>query len=567
MKKLFGFALALLLALALCCAASAENQYYFIDAPLEITDGGIYTAVIHAGTDGWEWSISENKDVTSWLVKADGTPAFTATEGVAKAHLVYGPFEGVEGDVATTLEVAIDMSKVGGFTENGAFDLYFQPIGKDAIWACGDNHGQYVDCMEKLGTIHVPSVQIDGLITGNSGEALSNDTVGLVLDMDGFDSAKLDAGALAFEILEGDGYYPENFAVEASLADTWEGNRCDVTVSSLTGAFGMQGGDGNGHYSLRIAMQGLNYDGLPISTPIIRTDIYAFGRTFLSDHGSLIWFAEPEWASKDEKPVLCDVYPDTFEVTWPVGMDASALTAEDVGITLVNDYGDELALVPGTDFTVEASSYETKIVTTYIYWPTAPVFSGLKVDISAEHLTRDAQMYADTPSFSHTFDIASVYAYNEMGGGPSGTQGWTFYGFANLADASQVFYPATYTLTTTEADGKVWFYAENESGEGVLVDNEADAIAFNCDVECDVKLVGQQVQYTRVSGTEVKSVDGAQIEFEKRYVKCEVLTRKIEDLDENLELLPGYALGKSWEDHLKWPWQSFIGIGFMGGSK
>lgn len=176
-------------------------------------------------------------------------------------------------------------------------------------------------------------------------------------------------------------------------------------------------------------------------------------------------------------------------------------------------------------------------------------------------------MYADKPSFSHTFDIASAYAYNEMGGGRSGTQDWTLYGFANLTDVSQVFYPATYTLTTTDADGKVWFYAENERGEGVLVDNEADAIAFNCDAECDVKLVGQQVQYTRVGGAEVKSVDGAQIEFEKRYVKCEVLARKIEALDENLELLPGYALGKSWEDHLKWPWQSFIGVGFMGGSK
>ena len=176
--------------LVLCCtAALAENQYYYVETPVEITDNGVYTAVIQAGTDGWEWSISENKDITSWLVTEDNTPAFADESGIAHAHLVYGPLEGAEGDVALTLEMTIDMSKVTGFAENGAYDLYFRPQGKDAIWAAGNNHGQYVDCSEKLGTVNIPAVTVDGKITGTGGKTveLDNNTAVITLAMDGLD--------------------------------------------------------------------------------------------------------------------------------------------------------------------------------------------------------------------------------------------------------------------------------------------------------------------------------------------------------------------------------------------
>ena len=555
--------------LVLCCtAALAENQYYYVETPVEITDNGVYTAVIQAGTDGWEWSISENKDITSWLVTEDNTPAFADESGIAHAHLVYGPLEGAEGDVALTLEMTIDMSKVTGFAENGAYDLYFRPQGKDAIWAAGNNHGQYVDCSEKLGTVNIPAVTVDGKITGTGGKTveLDNNTAVITLAMDGLDVSLIDASAATVEILEGDGYYPYNFSIDATLSADDSG-ALTMTVNDLTGSFGMQGGDGNGHYNMRIGVSGITYNGIPMPTAVVRTDIYAYGRTFLSDHGSLIWYAEPEWTSTDEVPELCDVYPDEFFATWPVGMDASAVTADDVTITLISQYDDELVLTPGTDYIIEASSYKTKIVTTYIYWAYAPVYTTLRIEINTANVVRNEQMYADTASFSHDYEITSVYAYNEMGGGLDGAQGWTYYGFANLTEPSQVFYPATYTLTWTDADGAVWYYGEDESGNGILVAEEADGISFNCDEECNVRLVNQLMNYTRVSGTENKTVNGEEIEFTKRYVKCEVLPRSVEDLDESLELLPGYTLGSGWEDHLKWPWQSFINIGYMSDNK
>lgn len=567
MKKLLP-CVALLLVMLFSFTAYADNQYYYVESSVEIVDSGVYTAVIQAGTDGWEWSISENKDITSWLVTENNQPAFAEESGVAHAHLIYGPLEGAEGDVALTLEVTIDMSKVTGFAENGSYDLYFRPLGKDAIWAAGNNHGQYVTCSEKIGTVYIPTVSAEGIITGTAGKAveLDNCAATIALTMDNLDTGLIDCSSACVEILDGDGYYPQNCSIEAELI---AGNDGIITLDakSLTGQFGMQGGDGNGHYNLRIGVSGITYNGIPMPTAIVHTDIYSFGRTFLSDHGSLIWYAEPAWTSTDEIPVLCDVYPDEFCAVWPVGMDASAVTADDVMVTLVSTYGDELVLMPGKDYLVESTTYRTKIITTYINWAYAPVYTSLKIEVNTANVARNEQMYTDTACFCHSFDIASVYAYSEMSGGPNGTQAWTYYGFANLTEPSQVFYTATYTLTWTDSDGNVWYYGEKENGEGILVDEEANGISFNCNEECNVQLLGQTISYTRSSGTETKMVNGKDITFTKRYVKCEVLPRSIEDLTEELELLPGYVLGANWEEHLKWPWQSFINIGYMSTNK
>ncbi|MCD8337489.1 MAG: hypothetical protein LUD18_09485 [Lachnospiraceae bacterium] len=564
----------LFMAMLLVPASSvlAENQYYYVTTPVTIDGGGVYTAVVHAGDDGWMWNISENMDVTSWLVTEDGSPAFNETYGVAKAHLVYGPFEGEDEDVALELEITIDTSAITGFAENGSYDLYIMPTGKSTIWVCGENHGQYVDCMEQIGTVEIPTVTVDGLFEQENGE-LTNDTVSITLEKEDLDVSLLDISAAEVVVLEGSAYDYEEYGIDAVVNDDWEDGTGTVTASAFEGSFGMQGGDGNGHYNLRIGVTGITYNGLTLGDIVVRTDIYAYGRTFLSDNGSLIWYAEPEWDSEDEIPVLCDVYPDTFTVTWPVGMDASALTAEDVTITMVSEYDDELVLSADTDYLINASSYETEIVTTYIYWAYMPVYTTLRIEINTDNIVRDELMYADTEVFSHEYEIASVYVYSEMGGGQlDGAQGWTYYGFANLTDASQVFYPATYTLTYTDEDGNVWYYAEDEDGAGYLVDEEIYAVAFNCDEEAQVCLIGQTVNYVRPYGgdetpTEVKAVDGEEITFEKIYVYCEVLPRTIEDLDPDLELLPGYALGEGWEDHLKWSWQSFINEGYMSDNK
>ena len=75
-----------------------------------------------------------------------------------------------------------------------------------------------------------------------------------------------------------------------------------------------------------------------------------------------------------------------------------------------------------------------------------------------------------------------------MSGGLSGTQAWTFYGLNNRTDSHQVYMDATYTLTAVDAEGNVFFYGEDENGRSVKVAREADAVAFNCDAECNVHM-------------------------------------------------------------------------------
>ena len=176
-------------------------------------------------------------------------------------------------------------------------------------------------------------------------------------------------------------------------------------------------------------------------------------------------------------------------------------------------------------------------------------------------------MYAPKAVFSHEYAIASVYAYSVMSGGPSGTQAWTYFGFENLTDSHQVYGEATYTLEAVDAEGNVFFYGEDESGNGVRVNTQAEAVAFNCDEECNVHLEGDTVYYSRLfDQNEEKVVDGETVVFTKTYVNCESLPLPVDQLVD-VQLAPGYALGASWEDHLKWPWQSFVGTGYLGGSK
>lgn len=50
-------------------------------------------------------------------------------------------------------------------------------------------------------------------------------------------------------------------------------------------------------------------------------------------------------------------------------------------------------------------------------------------------------------------------------------------------------------LMTTDENGETVYYGEDASGNGMLVKSEKEAIWFNCDEECGVRLVGQTVSY------------------------------------------------------------------------
>lgn len=170
MKKI-AVILAAILMLTLS-AAIAENQYYSVEAPVEITAAETYTLVLRAG-EGWRFNITDNMDVTSWLVKADGTSAFADASGIAVTKLVWGPAEGEEADVAVACEVIIDASRITAFNSNGAFDLYVLPTGKSTIWVTGENHGQYVDTAEPAGRVQIPAVSVSGKLTGSAGMELT----------------------------------------------------------------------------------------------------------------------------------------------------------------------------------------------------------------------------------------------------------------------------------------------------------------------------------------------------------------------------------------------------------
>ena len=561
--------LAVLLCALLAVPALAENQYYAVHEPIEISAAQTVTLTLDA-QEGWMWNIADNTDVTAWFVCADGTPAFADASGIASGKLVYGKVEGEEDEVAVALDIAIDAAKISGFTVNGSYDLYILPTGKSTIWVCGENHGQYVDTMEPAGRVEIPAVSVEGKLTANAGMQLeiTNGTVQVALAMDGLDDSLIDASGARIELLPGDGYkfYEVNFEAGA-LGETWTEGKADYTMGNIGGVFSPQGGDGNSHYDFRIGIDGIRYNGLPLAQAVVRTDFYSFGRTFSVEGGSLILATEPVFTSEDEIPVICDAYPDVVSAQWPIAFDASGVTAQDVRVTLISTYGDELVLEPEQDYTVASSVNRTDVTLNCIYWAYAPVYTTLRVEISTGNATWNEQMYAPKASFTHDYAIASVYAYSVMSGGPSGTQAWTYFGFENLTDSHQVYRDATYTLEAVDAEGNVFFYGEDAQGNGIRVSTQAEAVAFNCDEECNVHLEGDTVYYTRLfDQTEEKVVDGETVVFTKTYYNCESLPRPVDELVD-VQLAPGYALGTGWEDHLKWPWQSFVGVGYLGGSK
>ena len=561
--------LAVLLCALLAVPALAENQYYAVHEPIEISAAQTVTLTLDA-QEGWMWNITDNTDVTAWFVCADGTPAFADASGIASGKLVYGKVEGEEDEVPVALDIAIDAAKISGFAVNGGYDLYILPTGKSTLWVCGENKGQYVDSMEPAGRVEIPAVSVEGKLTANAGMQLeiTNGTVQVALVMDGLDDSLIDASGASIELLPGDGYKLYEVSFEAgALGETWTEGKADYTMGNIGGVFSPQGGDGNGHYDFRIGIDGIRYNGLPLAQAVVRTDFYSFGRTFSVEGGSLILNTEPVFTSEDEIPVICDAYPDVVSAQWPIAFDASGVTAQDVRVTLISTYGDELVLEPEQDYTVASSVNRTDVTLNYIYWAYAPVYTTLRVEISTENATWNEQMYAPKASFTHDYAIASVYAYSVMSGGPSGTQAWTYFGFENLTDSHQVYREATYTLEAVDAEGNVFFYGEDAQGNGIRVSTQAEAVAFNCDEECNVHLEGDTVYYSRLfDQTEEKVVDGETIVFTKTYYSCESLPRPVDELVD-VQLAPGYALGDSWEDHLKWPWQSFVGVGYLGGSK
>ncbi len=541
----------------------AENDYFeSLNADeVNITGAETYTVKLQA-KEGWQFDVEDNSDVTDWFVDKKGDPVFSDKSGIAFAKNAedFG------------LDITIDASKITGFVTNGPVDIYVSPTGGNPLVVEGDNHGQYTDVSLYVGAITIPKVTVEGTIEGESGEeyTFSEDTVTVKLEMDGIDDSLIDSSNSEVTLQEGDGYYLSDYEYAGGkLTGSWSNGETEFTLTTdeFNGDFSPLGGDGNGNYYANIGVSGIVYNGLPLGEGTFRVHVYSYGRTFeIESNGSLIDSTQPKFTTTTEggKPILCDAYPDTLTVTWPVTFDASKLTTDDVTLTLCGDYGDELVLEPETDYTVESSTDKTEITVTYIYWANIPVYTTMKVDIATKDITYNEEMYTVGSTISYTYDIASVYSYYIMSGGMEGTQKWTYYGVDGLEDWAQAFVIPTYTLTYTNEDGSVSYYTEKD-GKGEFTDAADDAEEFDATEDNNCQVVDNTGSFERVyDQTQDVTVDGKTYTCDKVYANADNMPLDPEDCT-GITAKPGYVLGDSWEMHGRWPWQTFIGTGYQGG--
>ncbi len=584
MKKVMILPLVGLIVLAACqsqsqttSSSSKDTSTYFevTSNPVKIVTDDQYEVTLDA-TDTWGFSVQEGQDVTEWLVLKSDKKAVENTSGVATVTTV-------DSD-SSNVTITIDASKITGFSSNGGANLYLMPDA-GSIVATGDNHAHYSETKAKIGKYIIPKVSvsggIEGEVTQEDGLTFKDNQITFKLTVDGeeADSSLMNTEAAKIVLAEGDGYYTSDYTYSdqglstkmknGSISYTIEPEDLQVTNSGYElGENGGGrdwseiGGDGNGNYNLNFELSGLKYNGLPISTKTFIAHIYCYGRTFEVDDGSIYANDIANWSTTAENntPVLCDDYTDDLIIDWANGFDASKLKAKDLTLTMKSQYGDTLTLTAGDDFTFETQKNRTTIHVNYTYWAYTPVYQTLTVDVSKKHLTWSEDEYK-VDAISHDYSIASVYVYNVMAGGQTGTQTWTIYGLDGLENWQQIFNAPTYTLST-EIDGETRYYSEANGGS--LVD-EASATSYEASTDTNLQLLDNTIYLTRqYNQTEVKSINGQDVTFTKVYSQAESAIKAPKDVT-GVTVKSGFILGNTWEEHLRWPWQNFIDEGYQGG--
>jgi enterochelin esterase-like enzyme len=546
----------------------AHDWYYWHAAAVDLIKSLNWTddspTITEAATYTTNAPVADG-DVTAQITTADGTPAFTDEAGVATAA------DGV---------VTIDASKITGINFNGTTALYL-----------GNT---------KIATYVIPELTVDSDLYGYGFSAArtgwaqirgdydqhveidDSTKATLTLNLDGLDNSLIDSSKAKVYVDEGDGYYPEEYVLLATeLENPWTDGSTEYKLSTgdiekyflVDGAdigrgWTCLGGDGQGNYYFNFTVDGITYNGLPVGSQSFIVHIYIFGYNYTPDAQSLYGdgvtveavkgtsgaaaASEPVWTfvGENDIPVLCDQKADNFYVTWPAGTDASGITADDVTITLNGEYASKT--LTSDDFTVFASANETQIALTYINWAFTPVYTTMTINVNGAE---------------KTYDIASVYVYETQHGGAGPVKAYSFYGLANLTETSQLLSDVTYTLSTN-VDGAVKYYAEDENGSGILVDNAADAKVFdgNAKGERNVRLIGNNISLENATVLTLdKDVDGTTYTFTKNYKGGDLLLPT--NCDENLEAAPGYAIPwgtSNWITNEKWAWQKGVEIGWTG---
>jgi hypothetical secreted protein len=555
----------------------SQSSYYQVTSDdISITKDATYSVTLTT-EDTWQFVAEAGQDVTDWLVLKSDKQALTDTSGVAQ-------ITAVDSD-SSAITITIDSSKITGFSSNGGANLYIMPD-SSSIVGTGDNHAHYSETSAKIGKYVIPKVSVDGTIEGEvtqeDGLTFKNNQITFKFTVDGkkVDSSLVNNSTAKVTLADGDGYYTTDYVYSdkglsnkiknASINYSIKPEDLQITNSGYVlgengGGRGWSelGGDGNGNYNLNFELSGLKYNGLPISNKIFKAHIYCYGRTFKVDNGSIYATSYLKWSTDSENnlPNLADQYSDNLILSWANGINASKLSEDDVTLTMESEYGDTLKLKRGTDFTLETSKTKTIIEVNYTYWANAPVYTKLKVDVDSEKLNWDDRQYKIS-KISHSYDIASVYVYNVMAGGQTGTQTWTVYGLDGLTDWQQLFDRPTYTLSYIDTDGKIRYYSEASNGSFV---DEANATTFDASGDVKIALKDNTGYFTRrFDQTEDKTIGGITYTFKKVYSHAEAAIKNPNDI-QKVTVKAGYIIGDSWEDHLRWPWQNFINKGCKGG--
>lgn len=555
----------------------SQSSYYQVTSDdISITKDATYSVTLTT-KDTWQFVAEAGQDVTDWLVLKSDKQALTDTSGVAQ-------ITAVDSD-SSAITITIDSSKITGFSSNGGANLYIMPD-SSSIVGTGDNHAHYSETSAKIGKYVIPKVSVDGTIEGEvtqeDGLTFKNNQINFKFTVDGkkVDSSLVNNSTAKVTLADGDGYYTTDYVYSdkglsnkiknASINYSIKPEDLQITNSGYVlgengGGRGWSelGGDGNGNYNLNFELSGLKYNGLPISNKIFKAHIYCYGRTFKVDNGSIYATSYLKWSTDSENnlPNLADQYSDNLILSWANGINASKLSEDDVTLTMESEYGDTLKLKRGTDFTLETSKTKTIIEVNYTYWANAPVYTKLKVDVDSEKLNWDDRQYKIS-KISHSYDIASVYVYNVMAGGQTGTQTWTVYGLDGLTDWQQLFDRPTYTLSYIDTDGKIRYYSEASNGSFV---DEANATTFDASGDVKIALKDNTGYFTRqFDQTEDKTIGGITYTFKKVYSHAEAAIKNPNDI-QKVTVKAGYIIGDSWEDHLRWPWQNFINKGYKGG--
>lgn len=587
MKKGILFFVSVLVMLAACSNTGkqesskqtneSQSSYYQVTSDdISITKDATYSVTLTT-KDTWQFVAEAGQDVTDWLVLKSDKQALTDTSGVAQ-------ITAVDSD-SSAITITIDSSKITGFSSNGGANLYIMPD-SSSIVGTGDNHAHYSETSAKIGKYVIPKVSVDGTIEGEvtqeDGLTFKNNQITFKFTVDGkkVDSSLFNNSAAKVTLADGDGYYTTDYVYSdkglsnkiknASINYSIKPEDLQITNSGYVlgengGGRGWSelGGDGNGNYNLNFELSGLKYNGLPISNKTFKAHIYCYGRTFKVDNGSIYATSYLKWSTDSENnlPNLADQYSDNLILSWANGINASKLSEDDVTLTMESEYGDTLKLERGTDFTLETSKTKTIIEVNYTYWANAPVYTKLKVDVDSDKLNWDDRQYKIS-KISHSYDIASVYVYNVMAGGQTGTQTWTVYGLDGLTDWQQLFNRPTYTLSYIDTDGKIRYYSEANNGSFV---DEANATTFDASGDVKIALKDNTGYFTRqFDQTEDKTIGGTTYTFKKVYSRAEAAIKNPNDI-QKVTVKAGYIIGNSWEDHLRWPWQNFINKGYKGG--